>query len=366
MIVVLVGTSSVAYAQSAGGAVYQWGRTENTITALSGLPADVVAVQAGNWGGMALDATGHVWDWGYGTDGELGDGAVTNSMDTAVEASGPQNIVSIGEGDDFAAAIDNAGDLWVWGDNLHGTLCVKNIAIVKTPVEISGLGATAVAGGGAHLMILLGDGKVEGCGDDRYGQLGNGKMADGYMAPVAVVGLTDVVAITAGNDFSAALEGDGSVWTWGYNKFGQLGDGTTKDEDLPVKVPLPLPAVDIYAGGDRTINGHMVALLSDGSTVAWGNDKWGQLGNGISGQSFSLPQSVDTPAGVSFSSVVAGGEDSFAVDTDGDLWAWGQDRSKELGVAVNGGMAVKPVLVGSGFTTLSATADEAIGLSSAP
>lgn len=361
-----VGLGEAPSAGAAGASVYQWGYTERTITPVAGLPPDIVAVQAGDWGGMALDATGHVWDWGYGSQGELGDGSTADSFGTAVEAKGPHHIVSIGEGDNYAAAVDASGDLWVWGYDPEGTLCLAHRSTVIRPVEISGLGAAAVAGGGAHLLILLRNGTVDACGQDRYGQLGDGTIGGGSASPVAVSGLSHVVSISAGNLFSAAMESDGSVWTWGDNAWGQLGLGTTSDVDVPRQVPLPSPAEQIYAGGDNWVNGHMVVLLSDGAMLAWGNDVWGQLGNGTSGGSFATPQPVDTPSGVSLASVAAGGEDTFAVTAGGALWSWGRNTDGELGVKAKGSVVTKPVLAGHGFTLLSATAVEAVGVSSKP
>ena len=361
-----VGAGRPAGAQAAGQSVYQWGYIQRTIAAVSGLPSDIVTVQAGDWGGMALDASGHVWDWGYGTQGELGDGGTTDSFTTAVEAKGPLHIVSIGEGYNFAAAVDRSGDLWVWGKDPDGALCLDRRTDLTRPVEITKLRAKAVSGGGGHLLILLRNGTVEACGTDTDGQLGNGVMTGKFASPVAVVGLTDVVAISAGNLFSAAREADGSVWTWGYNAFGQLGNGTTTDADRPVEVPLPQPATQIEAGGDLPENGHMVALLSNGAMVSWGDDQWGQLGNGVSGTTFATPQVVDMPAGVSVASVAAGGEDSFAVASDGDLWAWGHDRDGDLGVTTTSRSVVRPILARHGFTIVSATADEGVGLSSGP
>ncbi len=366
LIVVPVGFGGTVSAQATSPSVYQWGYTERTITPVAGLPTGIVAVQAGDWGGMALDATGHVWDWGYGSQGELGDGSVTDSFATAVEAKGPHDIVSIGEGDNYAAAVDASGNLWVWGYDPHGTLCLSHRSIVTRPVKITGLGATAVAGGGAHLLLLLRNGTVEACGENRYGQLGDGTMGAGSASPVPVIGLSNVVAITAGNLFSAAVESDGSVWTWGYNAYGQLGVGMTTNEDTPQRVPLPQPATEIYAGGDNWVNGHMVAILSNGKMMAWGNDQWGQLGDGVSGSPSSTPQSVHMPSGVTFTSVAAGGEDTFGVASDGELWAWGRNTDGELGVAAKGKVVDRPILASYGFTMISATAVEGVGVSSGP
>jgi len=364
----VVGLAGTANATAAS--VYQWGKESTNRhfvpRLVGGLPSHIVAVQAGNWGGMALDATGHVWDWGHGQYGELGDGKPGTSRNTAIEAQGPTNVVSIGEGDDFAAAVDKSGSVWVWGDNLDGTLCVSHKRSIYRPVKLPGLDATAVQGGGAHLLILLANGTVDACGVNQYGQLGNGT-TKGSAKPVAVVNLTNVVAITAGDLFSAALESDGSVWTWGRNTFGQLGIGSTVSQDIPQKVTLPAPAKQVYDGGDFSYDGHVVVLLSNNEMMAWGNDQWGQLGNGVSNRNFTTPQRVDIPSGVTLASVAAGGRDTFAIDNAGNLWVCGYNGTGDLGVTNKVGSVVStPRDAGNGFQRISATADEAIAISTGP
>ncbi len=370
LLVAVGATGGRAGAQTSNVSIYQWGKLSSTKhyrpRLVANLPSDIVAVQAGNWGGMALDATGHVWDWGHGQFGELGNGHASTSRNIAVEARGVSNVVSIGEGDDYAAAVDKSGHVWVWGDNLYGTLCFGHKSLVLLPRELPGLKAVAVQGGGAHLLILLANGTVDACGLNAYGELGNGSTKSST-DPVAVENLTNVVAISSGNEYSAAMEADGSVWTWGRNTFGQLGNGTMKNEDIPQRVNLPAPATQIYAGGDFGYDGHMLVRLSTGEIMAWGNDKWGQLGNGVSGSSYSTPQAVKVPSGVNISTVAAGGRDSFAIDTTGRLWSWGFNGTGDLGVGNRVGHVVTTFqLVGNGFSLVSATADEAIGASTGP
>ena len=360
---------AVATPARAGTAgVYQWGFSgrEHLAPALvGGLPAGTRAVQGANWGGMAIDTAGNVWDWGRNGLGALGNGSRKSSPNSAVEAKGPTNVVSIGEGNNFAAAVDTGGNLWVWGWNSSGQICLPaGNRVITTPTELKGMGAVAVSGGGHHLLILLADGTVDACGLNSVGQLGSGSFRSSSR-PVKVAGLSHVVAVSAGNMISEALESDGSVWTWGYDKYGQLGVGTTKNEDTPQRVALAAPATEIYAGGDYPNDGHMLALLSDGQPMAWGDNADGQLGIGAFGGQYSTPQPVHVPAGVTFTFVAAGGADSFAVDSTGGLWAWG-GRPGNLGTASGLAGAVLPERVGSGFTLLSATSNEAVGYSTGP
>jgi len=365
---VALGAGSAAGAT--GAQVYQWGKETGQKhygpKPVKGVPDDVVAVQAGNWGGMALTASGEVWGWGHGNFGEFGNGGKATSLSTAVEAKGLPDIVSIGEGDDYAAAVDSSGNVWVWGQNLDDDLCLRTKSAFYKPHEIPGIKATAVQGGGSHIVILLADGTVDTCGLNRYGELGDGGTKNSER-PVHAIGLHDVVAVSSGNEFSSALEADGSVWTWGRNTFGQLGDGTTVNADVPQQVPLPGPAAAIYDGGDFSYDGHMIVRLRDGTVMTWGNDEWGQLGIGRSAPFVATPQTVHVPDGVTFSTVAAGGRTSFAIDTDGGLWAWGDNASGDVGVSNRTGKIITaPTLVGNGFSLVSATADLGLGTSTGP
>ena len=332
---VVLGGLILSPAQADSPAVYQWGE-HNIVrpTVVGNLPNDIVAVQAANWGGMAIDGQGRVWDWGDNNLGELGDGRLTgSSWGRAVEAVGPAHVVSIGEGNDFAAAVGASGQVWVWGNNNHGQLCIgASRNSVTQPVKLRGIDAKQVSGGGYHLEILLQNGTVDTCGINEFGQLGDGTLTEANR-PVAVEGLTNVVAVSSGDLFSSAMTSDGSVWTWGYNRYGQLGNGTQTNADVPQEVSLPESAKQIYAGGDYPTNGHMMVLLSDGTASEWGNNNCGQLGIGMQGSIDTTPQTVHVPSGVTFTSVAAGGADSFGIDQSGNLWAWGGGSPGELGNA---------------------------------
>jgi alpha-tubulin suppressor-like RCC1 family protein len=372
--VMTLGIAGVTAAQAATPAVYQWGFGSGSTaprhlapTAVHGLPSGIVAVQAGNWGGMALDSQGNVWDWGSNTQGELGNARQTgSSWSTAVEAQGPSDIVSIGEGNSFAAAVDAHGDLWVWGNNNFGQLCFHSRRnSVARPVELSGVHAAAVSGGGFHLEVLLTTGTVDACGINQYGQLGNGTFTtERKLTPV--MNLTHVVAVSSGDLFSSAMTADGSVWVWGYNRYGQVGNGTTTNADTPQKVTLPSPATQIFAGGDFPDNGHMVVLLSTGVAETWGNDAWGQLGIGVRGPIKTTPVAVEMPAGVTFTVVAAGGEETYGIDTTGQLWGWGGSKGEIGNGNARTARITTPMKIGKGFSAVSATASISVGLSTGP
>jgi hypothetical protein len=192
---------------------------------------------------------------------------------------------------------------------------------------------------------LKNDGTVWAWGYNNYGQLGNGTYSNSNV-PVQVSGLTGVTAIAWGWWHSLALKNDGTVWAWGYNKQGQLGDGTKTDSNVPVQVS-GLTGVTAIAGSWK----HSLALKNDGTVWAWGYNGDGQLGNGTNTNS-NVPVQVSGLAGIT---AIAGGyQHSLALKNDGTVWAWGYNGDGQLGNGTNTNSNV-PVPV-SGLTGITAIA----------
>ncbi|MFZ0665803.1 MAG: hypothetical protein WAM97_08600 [Acidimicrobiales bacterium] len=345
----------IAGAASAHGSnAVTWGeKIGDSPTEIANLPM-VDAVQAANWGGLAEDTSGHVWQW------------VQSTSPSAIEEPGPTDPLSLGEGYWFSAVVDSSGDLWTWGDNASGDLCQGTFKkqTTSTPEEV-GLGSPAIAasGGASHLMILMKDGTVEGCGDNHGGELGDGSNTDSD-EPVVVQDLSHVVAISSGDTFDVALTASGQVLDWGQNQFGQLGNGTESNSNVPVAVSLPSPAAQIYAGGSTRNNGQTIALLKNGEVLAWGNNKWGQLGNDSNTNS-DVPVEVKFVGNPVITTVATEGATSFALDSSGNLYAWGDNSKGEYGDGSSGGNSLVPKIVGTGYTTISAVADKLVAVKSA-
>jgi alpha-tubulin suppressor-like RCC1 family protein len=180
----------------------------------------------------------------------------------------------------------------------------------------------------------MSDGTIEAWGQNTYGQLGDGTTKS-RNSPVRVAGITNAVAISAANLYSLALLANGTVVAWGYNAFGQLGDGTTTNRLTPTPVAgLDQAVVQISAGGNVKTNGHALALMRDGTVRAWGCNHSGELGNGTTTNS-SLPVVVNGLSGIT--QVAAGGPYSAAVTKDGSITAWGSNSVGELGNGIRGG-----------------------------
>ncbi|MDJ0805950.1 MAG: hypothetical protein QNJ78_03870 [Gammaproteobacteria bacterium] len=174
----------------------------------------------------------------------------------------------------------------------------------------------------SHSLAVGSDGSVWAWGANEYGQLGNGSTT--YSAlPVQVQGLTNIVSVAAGGRHSLALAGNGTVWAWGNNYGGQLGDGTTQRRFIPVQVP-DLDGVKAIAAG----NSHSLALLDDGTVRGWGFNHFGQLGDGMT-QSRNIPVKVAILNQVL--EITAGRHHSLARLADGTVWAWGWNLYGQLG-----------------------------------
>jgi alpha-tubulin suppressor-like RCC1 family protein len=192
--------------------------------------------------------------------------------------------------------------------------------------------------------------------------LGNGSTTS-TSTPTPVIGLPNgvkVTALTSSWEGSGALLADGNYFNWGYNAAGQLGNGTTANSALPVKVDLSGPVRQVFQGGSGPKNGQTVAILRDGDTWTWGDNDRGQLGIGTLISS-DVPVRVHVPKGVTFVKVSSGGYASYGVDSTGRLWAWGDNGSGQLGTSSEQRRATVPVDVGTRLSEVSSTAQNVAG-----
>lgn len=244
--------------------------------AVSGLTAAVSAITTGARHGCALTSHG-VKCWGYNYYGQLGDGTNANRAG-AVDVSGVgSGVTAISGGAFHTCALTAGGTVKCWGLNISGQLGDGTEVERWAPVDAVRLGGTAiaVAAGDSHSCAILQGGRVTCWGENRYGQLGDGTTRR-RLAPVSVSGLSrGVSALSLGGRHSCAIVG-GIVKCWGGNLFGQIGDGTRRRRLVPVRVSgLRAEAIAIAVG-----DGHSCALTMSEGLRCWGYNGWGQLGDG--------------------------------------------------------------------------------------
>jgi alpha-tubulin suppressor-like RCC1 family protein len=288
--------------------------------------------------------TGSGWTAGGNPNGQLGDGT-TNSRTTFGIVSGHSDLVEIAGGREHVLALDLSGGVWAWGDNAKGQIGVGDKVDRLRPTAVTSIAsAAAVAVGHYHSMALLPDGTVRAWGFNASGQLGDGTTVL-RTRPVTVSGLGSVHVVRGGRDMSMALTSDGSVWVWGLGSSGQLGNGTTGSSTTPRKVnSLSSGVLAIAAGRD-----HCLAIKSDGTVWAWGNNTAGEVGDG-STVNRTTPVNVSLPGPAV--QVEAGAEHSVALLADGSVYCWGKGSRGALGT---GGTARKltPTKVGGGLPSIA-------------
>ena len=324
-----------------GGSVRCWGRntsgqlgdgtTTNRSTPVyaSGLAGPVQVLAAGEYHTCALLGGGGVRCWGRNTSGQLGDGTMSDRT-TPVNVSGlSTGVLALAAGGSHTCALVGASGVKCWGDNASGQLGDGTTTNRTTPVSISGrpgsLGrARALAGGGSHTCALFIGGGVQCWGANGSGQLGDGTQTP-RPAPVDVTGLGGPVqALAASGGHTCALLSGGAVQCWGYNGFGQLGDGTLTQRNTPVNViGLSSGVQALTAGGSFTC-----ALLGDGMKC-WGSNGFGQLGDGTR-IDHRTPASV-TGLGGAVEAIAAGWYHTCALLSNGGMQCWGDNLYGQLG-----------------------------------
>jgi alpha-tubulin suppressor-like RCC1 family protein len=295
--------------------------------------------------------TGLLWLWGTGTNGQLGNGdTVTNYSSPVQTSSGGINWTSMSVGSINSAGIKNDGTLWVWGNNSYGQIGNNSPATTSVPTQTSSGGTNwkTLSCGQWFMSAIKTDGTLWTWGQNASGQLGNNSVTTSS-APAQTVSVGNNWKQTAsGQSHMLALKTDGTLWAWGANNNGQLGDGTTIGRSSPVQTISGTTRwkklFDGYCATSRS-----AAIKTDGTLWMWGDNVNNTLGELGLNTKYSSP--IQTAVGGNnWKSVSTSlGGITCAVKTDGTLWAWGYGTTGGLG---NGSTASvsSPVIAGGGGT----------------
>lgn len=322
------------------GGVKCWGENEfgklgdgtttirTTPVNVSGLTSGISAVSAGDWHTCALTASGGIKCWGYNYSGQLGDGTDTNRS-TPVDVQGfTSGASAVSARSEHTCAVTVLGGVKCWGLNNSGQLGDGTTNTRFTPMDVSGLtsGISKVSVGSNYTCALTVSSGVKCWGSNYWGQLGNGTTTS-HSTPMDVSDLTGgISAVSAGHTLTCALTTSGGVKCWGWNGYGQLGDGTnTFIQSTPVEViGLTCSASTVSVGYN-----HTCAVMTAGEAKCWGYNWQGQLGDGTTTNRSTPVDVIGLASGVS--AVTTGGSHTCALTTSGGIKCWGDNWHGQLG-----------------------------------
>jgi alpha-tubulin suppressor-like RCC1 family protein len=326
-----------------------------TVGDVFGLATGFSYASAGAEHTCALTTLGGVKCWGNNTSGQLGDGTTTNRK-TAVDVTGLTSGVSaISAGASHTCALTTLGGVKCWGHNTGDGTTTQRL----TAVDVTGLtsGVIAIATGASHSCALTTSGGVKCWGANWSGQIGDGTTTQRNSA-VDVTGLTSGVAsIYLGYSHTCAVTTSGGVKCWGYNNYGQLGDGTTTQRLTAVDVTgLTSGAVALALGGSYGMPGpsHSCALTTVGGVKCWGYNLYGQLGDGTTTNRITPVDVIGLASGIK--SISLGAVHTCALTTTGGIKCWGDNSSGQLGngTTTQSNVPVNSLALDSGVAAITA------------
>jgi len=320
------------------GTLNQAGSGTITVSGLSASTTYTFTVTATNTAGtsaasassnaITMPLAGNIWSWGNNTNNWLAVGSGGNKSNPVQNIANASNWTEISSGGRASYGIKTDGTLWSWGGNNYGVLGNNSTFSQTSPVQTS-LGGTnwrTISGGSQNAVAVKTDGTLWVWGRNNFGTVGDGSTIDRYTPTQTVSGGTDWSSAGSGQWVTGAIKTDGTLWTWGRATAGALGNNDSSNN-------MSSPVQTVSGGNTwRQIsvgNAFMAAIKTDGTLWTWGSGSFGVLGNNSAISRSSPIQTIS--AGTNWSQVAAGYNHMAAVKTDGTLWLWGRNNYGQLG-----------------------------------
>jgi len=312
------------------------------------------AISAGKEHTVAIKSDGTLWAWGGNQYGQLGDGSL-NASRVPKKIGSKKDWVKVSAGFDHTVAIKSDGTLWAWGRNEYGQLGDGNRGFIsRVPKKIGREeNWVKVSTGEYHTVAIKSDGTLWAWGRNEYGQLGDGTTNPNYI-PKQIGDDSSWVKVSTGPNNTFGIKSNGALWAWGYNGFGQLGDGSF-DDSL-----VPKPIGDAFDNWIKVSSGYFDTLgiksknyqtgdsmnsIKQNTTLwAWGDNGDGQFGDGSFNRSLVPKQTGDA---VNWIEVSVGFSHTIGRKSDGTLWAWGLNNHGQLGLGESTPRSLVPKPIGS-------------------
>lgn len=322
---------------------------EITLASVGHASGQWTALAAGYSHACGIDPSGGLWCWGGSSHGQIGDGIAGGDKNIPTLVVSDVVWLNVSAGSDHTCGIKADSTLWCWGRNDSGQLGLgTSDADGGLPAQVAG-GWSIVSAGCGHTCGIKSDGTLWCWGRNDSGELGIGDSGADQNLPSQVTSANDWLSISTGCHHTCGIKADTSLWCWGNNNSGQLGDGTWSNEKSPVSVSIGYSQV---SGG----NVHTCGIIPDGSLYCWGENENGQLGDG-SGDNQNTPTQIGAN---NFTVVAAGYSHTCGITSEGSFCCWGNNEYGQLGngnwesqdtpSCLGGSSDWKTISAGSGYT----------------